>query len=102
MKRKSRSAKESKNQIARQSGVDWGHVTEGIFYLLSKQGQKQDEKLEVHIWLVRILAWLFFAVLPCFCLVLEALVLGLIVDFAISGAEFIGGEVAISFSKWLL
>ncbi len=82
-------------------------MTEGIFCLLLKQGQKQDKILEVQLFLARLLAPLSFAGLLCFYLVLEAsalivgLAVGLAVGFAIDGAEFIGGEVVVGLSGWL-
>ncbi len=74
------------------------HVTVGIFCLLSRQGQKRDKKQEVQVFLVRLLAPLFFAGLPCFCLMLETSALGLTLSLTISEAEFISGEVAVDFS----
>ncbi len=35
-----------KNQTAGRSGVEEDHITKGIFYLLSRQGQKRDKKLK--------------------------------------------------------
>ncbi len=74
-------------------------MTERILYLLSKQGQKQDKKLEVQVFLARLLVPPSFTGLPRFCLVLKASVLGLTIGFAVGGAEFIGREVIIGFSK---
>ncbi len=73
-------------------------MTEGILCLLSRQGQKRDKKLEVQLFLVRLLVPFTLAGLPHFCLVLEDS--GLIVDLAIGGAESIGGEVAVGLSGW--
>ncbi len=75
-------------------------MTEGIFCLLLKQGQKQDKKLEVQVFLVRLRAPLSFAGLPYFCLVLEASALDLTVSLAIGGAESISGEIAVTFFGW--
>ncbi len=75
------------------------HVTEEIFCLLLKQSQKRDKKLEVQFFLVQLLVLLALAGWPCFCLALEAFV-GFTVGFAIGGAEFIGGEVAVDLSRW--
>ncbi len=70
------------------------YVTEEICYLLLRQGQKRDKKLEVQLFLACLLVlltgWL------CFYLVLEVSTLDLIVGLVISGAKLIGGEVAIS------
>ncbi len=84
-------------------GAEWSgenHVIMGIFCLLSRPGQKRDKKLEVQVFLARLLALLSFADLPRFCL-LEASALGLTVGLAIGGAEFIGGEVTIGLFGWL-
>ncbi len=67
-------------------GVEWDHVTVGIFCLLSKQGQKRDKKLEVQVFLA----------LLCFSL-LEVSALGLTVGLAIGGVESIGREVTVDF-----
>ncbi len=75
-----------------------GHVTEGIFCLLLRQGQKWDKKLEVQLFLVRLLVPL--AGWPSFCLVLEALALGLTVGLTIGKAKLIGVEVAVRLSEW--
>ncbi len=85
----------SKNQPAERSG---DHVTEGVLCLLSRQGQKRGKKLEVQVFLARLLASLALAGLPRFCLVIEAS--GLTIGLAIGGAESIGGEVAVGFSGW--
>ncbi len=74
------------------------YVTEGILCLLSRQGQKQGKKLEVPLFFARLLAPLFFASLPCFCLVLLASALGLTIDLAIGRVEFIGEKVAVGLS----
>ncbi len=71
----------------------------GIFCLLSRQSQKRDKKLEVQVFLARLLALLSFIGLPRFCLVLEASAIGLAVGLAISGAESIDKEVTVSFSE---
>ncbi len=86
---------EKSNYGAERSG---DHVTEGILCLLSRQYQKQDKKLEVQVFLARLLAPLALAGLSRFYLVLEASVLGLTISLAIVGAESIGGEVAVGFS----
>ncbi len=72
-------------------------MTEGIFCLLLRQGQKRDKKLEVQLFLARLLVPFALAGRPRFRLVLEAS--GLIVGLAIGGAEFIGREVAVSLSE---
>ncbi len=72
------------------------HVTEGIFCLLLRQGQKRDEKLVVQLFLARLLVPLTLAGRPRFLLVIEAS--GLTVGLAIGGAESIGEEVAVGFS----
>ncbi len=74
------------------------HVTEGIFCLLLRQGQKRDKKLVVQLFLARLLVPLALAGRPCFRLVIEAS--GLIVGLAIGRAESISGEVAVGFSGW--
>ena len=71
-----------------------------FFYPLLRQGQKQDKKLEVQLFLVHLLVPMALAGRLHFCLVLAALALGLSIGLAISGAESIGGEVAIDFSKY--
>ncbi len=72
-------------------------MTERIFCLQLRQDQKRDKKLEVQLFLSRLLAPLSFIGLPRFCLVLEVftLIIGLVVGLAINEAEFIGGEVTI-------
>ncbi len=92
---------ESKNQIVRWSAAKEDYVIEGIFYLLLRQNQKRDKKLEVQLFLVRLLVLLSFASLPCFYLVLEVSTLGLTIGLAIGEVEFISGEIIISFSEWL-
>ncbi len=82
---------------AERSGAE-NHVTEGIFCLLLRYGQKQDKQLVVQLFLVRLLVPLALAGRPHFRLVIEAS--GLTVGLAIGGAEFIGGEVAVGFSGW--
>ncbi len=71
----------------------------GIFFLLLRQGQKQDKKLEAQVFLARLLALLSFIGLPRFCL-LEASALGLTVSLTIGGVESIGGEVTVGLSRW--
>ncbi len=73
-------------------------MTEGISCLLLRQGQKRGKKLEVQLFLARLLVPLALAGRPRFCLVLEAS--GLILGLAIGGAESIGGEVAVGLSGW--
>ncbi len=87
-----------KNQTARRSGAEGGHVTERIFCLLLRQGQNQDKKLEVWLFLVCLLVPLVLAGLPCFYLVLKASALGLTVGLAIGEVKSIGGKIAIGFS----
>ncbi len=91
---------ESKNQTAGQSGAERDYMIVEIFCLLSRKGQKRDKKLEIQVFLVRLLVLLSFADLPRFCLVLETSALDLAIGFAIGGAEFIGGEVIVGFSGW--
>ncbi len=74
-------------------------MTERIFYLLSRQGQNQDKKLEFQLFLARLLVLLALAGRPRFCLVLEASI-GLTIGLAVAGAESIGGEVAVGLSGW--
>ncbi len=81
------------------SGVERDYVTEKIFCLLSKQGQKRDKKLEVQPFLARLLVSLALAGRPRFRLVLEASI-GLIVGLAVGGAESIGRKVAVGLSGW--
>ncbi len=71
-------------------------MTEGILCLLLRQGQKQDKKLEVQLYLARLLVPLALAGRPRFRLVIEAS--GLTVGIAIGGVESIGGKVAVGFS----
>ena len=73
-------------------------MIKGIFCLLLRQDQKQEKKLEVQVFLARLLMSLSFARLLCFCLVLEASALGLTISFAIDGAESISRKVAIGLS----
>ncbi len=75
-------------------------MNEGIFYLLLRQYQKQDKKLEVQLFLGRLLALLALANRPRFCLILEVSALNLIVDLTISKAKSMGKEVAASFFEW--
>ncbi len=86
---------ESKNQTMRRSGVERDHVTMRMFCLLSRQGQKQDKKLEAQVFLACLLVPPSFVSLPCFCLVLEASVLGLTISFIIGRAESISKKVAV-------
>ncbi len=65
-----------------------------------RQGQKRDKKLEVQLFLARLLVLLALAGLSRFRLVVEASALGLTVGLAIGGTESIGGEVAVGFSGW--
>ncbi len=94
-----REVRKNQNQTARRSGAEEGHVTEGIFCLLSKQGQKRDKKLEVQLFLACLLVPLALAGLSRFRLVLKASAIGLTVGLAIGGAESIGGEIAVGFFK---
>ncbi len=80
--------------------VERDHMTEEIFCLLLRQGQKQDKKLEVQVFLVHLLIPLSFASLPCFRLMLANSAHGMAIGLAISATEFIGGEVIIDFSGW--
>ena len=73
------------------------YLTEGIFCLLLEQDQKQNKKLEVQLFLVRLLMSLALAIWLHF---LETSVLGLIIGLAIIGVEFIGKKVAIGLSGW--
>ncbi len=75
-------------------------MTEGILCLLSRQGQKRDKKLKVQLFLARLLVPFALTGLSRFRLVLKASALGLTVSLAIGGAESIGREVAVGFSKW--
>lgn len=72
-------------------------MTEKIFCLLLEQGQKQNKKLEVQVFLTCLLVSLALAIWPHF---LEASVLGLIIGLAIIRAEFIGKKVAVGLSGW--
>ncbi len=63
-------------------------------------GPKQDKKLEVQVFLVRLLALLSFANMSRFCL-LETLALGLTVGLVIGEAESICKEVVVGLSEWL-
>ena len=73
-------------------------MTEGIFCLLLRQSQKQDKKLEVQLFLVRLLVLLALANRPYFSLMLEVSALGLTIGLAIDRTESIGGKIAIGFS----
>ncbi len=73
-------------------------MTEGILCLLLRQGQKRGKKLEVQVFLARLLAPLALAGLPHFRLMIEAS--GLTVGLAIGEAKSIGREVAVGFSGW--
>ena len=74
-------------------------MTKEIFYLLLRQGQKRDKKLEIPLFLAYLLVPLV-AGWSHFYLVLEASTLGLIISLAIGGAESIGGEVTVDFFRW--
>ena len=74
-----------------------GHVTEGIFCLLYRQDKKRDKKLEVQLFLTRLLVLLVLVGWLCFCLVLEASDIGLTIGLAIGGVESISEEVGFSF-----
>ena len=71
-------------------------MTGRTFYLLLRQGQKRDKKLEFQLFLARLLVPLVLAGRPCFCLMLAS-ALGLTVGLTIGGAESIGREVAVGF-----
>ncbi len=73
-------------------------MTEEILCLLSRQGPKRGKKLEVQVFLARLLAPLALAGLPRFRLVIEAS--GLTIGLAIGRVESIGGEVTVGFSGW--
>ncbi len=74
-------------------------MIEKIFCLLLRQGQKQDKKLEVQLFLACLLVPLALAGWPRFCLALEASV-GFIIGLAVGGIEFIGREVIVDLSRW--
>ncbi len=76
------------------------YMTEGILYLLLRQGQKRDKKLVGPLILARLLALLSFAGLLCFCL-LEVSALGLTIGLAIDGAKSMSREIVVGFSGWL-
>ncbi len=97
---KNREVGRIENQTAVLSGAEQDHVIGGIFCLLLRQGQKLDKKLEVQVFLARLLVLLSFAGLPRFRLMLEASVLSLTIGLTIGEAETIGGEVAVGFSGW--
>ncbi len=59
--------------------------------------KKRDKKLEVQVFLTRLLAPLSFTGLFHFCL-LEISALGLTIGLTIGGAESIGKEVAVGLS----
>ena len=63
-----------------------------------RQDQKRDKKLEIQLFLARLLVLLALAGWPHFCLMLGASALGLAVGLAIGEAESIGGEVVVAFS----
>lgn len=71
-----------------------------MIYLLLRQGQKQNKKPEVKLYLTRLLVLLALVDRPRFCLMLETLALGLTVGLVIHAAELIGREIAISLSEW--
>ncbi len=73
-------------------------MIEGIFCLLLRQGSKQDKKLEVQLFLTRLLVPLALTGQPCFCLALETSI-GFIVDFTIGGVESIGREITVGLLK---
>ncbi len=75
-------------------------MTKEIFCLLLRQGQNQDKKLEVQLFLVRLLVSLALASQLRFCLVLEAPGLSLTIGLAISKVKSIGGEIAVSLLEW--
>ena len=81
------------------SEAERDYMTEGIFYLLFRQDQKQDKKLEDQVFLVCFLVPLCFASLSCLCLILKASVLGLTIGFAIGEIKSIGKEVTIGLFK---
>lgn len=74
----------------------WSHDW-GVFYLLLRQCQKRDKKLEIRLFLAYLLVLLTLVFWPCFCLVLEATV-NLSVGFVVDEVKFISREVAIGFS----
>ena len=69
-------------------------MTEEIFCLLLRQGQKQDKKLEVELFLACLLVLL--AGQLRFCLMLKTLALDLTISLAIGGSKLISREVAVS------
>ncbi len=69
-------------------------MTEGIFCLLLRQGQKRDKKLEVYLFLARFLVPLALASQPCFRHAFEASI-GFTVDLAVNGAKSIDKKVAV-------
>lgn len=96
--------KKIKKQIKRIAKSNYrvkSHITKGIFCLLLRQSQKQDKKLDVQVFLVRLLESLFFGDLYSFCLVFEAstLIISLAIGLTISKMESIDKEIAISFFK---
>lgn len=66
-------------------------------FLLWTQGQKQDKKQEVQFFFVRLLVALVLASQLCFCLLFKAFSPS--ISLAIDRAEFISGEIAVSFSR---
>ena len=96
---KNREVGKIKIEIAEQ-GRAGDHVTEEFFCLLSKQSQRHDKILEAQLFLVRLLVPLALASQPRFCLMLVTSALGLTLGLAIGGAESIGREVAVGFSRW--
>ncbi len=89
---------ESKNQTAERSRAEENYVTEGIFCLLLRQGQKQDKKLDFQLFYTSLLVPLALVYWPRFFLVLEASIV-LTVGPAIGGAESISKVVAVDLSK---
>ena len=74
-------------------------MTERIFCLLLRSGQKQNKKLEIPLFLACLLVPLTLADRSHFYLVLLTLALGLTIGLAICRMKFIGGEVAIGLSR---
>ncbi len=66
-----------------------------IFYLLLKQSQIQNKKLEVQVFLIPLLVSLSFAGLLHFCLVLETSALGWTIGLTIGGAKLISKKVTV-------
>lgn len=70
-------------------------MIERLFCMLLRQGQKYDKKLEIQLFLVRLLVLLTLSNRLCVCLVLEASALGLTVSLAIARVELIGKKIVI-------